>query len=72
MIKGEIRYMTVRHNWLDQLIGSNWIRRTNPERPTVGRGLPAEGCLSGQVKDFSAKYPDFHCTRVFDYSEEPS
>ena len=28
--------MTVRINWLDHLIGSNWIRKANPERPTVG------------------------------------
>ena len=43
--------MTVRQNRSDQFIGSNWIRRANPERttvgrglPTVGRGLPTEGC----------------------------
>ena len=43
--------MTVRKNWSDQLIGSNWIRKANPERlimgcvlPTVGCGLPAKGC----------------------------
>ena len=43
--------MTVRQNQSDQLIGSNWIRKANRERPTVGRvlptvghGLPAECC----------------------------
>ena len=43
--------MTVRLNQSDQLIGSNWIRKANPEKrtvgrvlPTVGRVLPAEGC----------------------------
>ena len=43
--------MTVRQNQSDQLIESNWIRKANPERPTVGlklltvgHGLPAEGC----------------------------
>ena len=35
--------MTVRQNRSDQLIGSNWIRRANPERLTVGRGLPIVG-----------------------------
>ena len=49
--------MTVRKNQSDQLIGSNWIRKANPESPTVshvlptvgrvlptvGHGLPAEG-----------------------------
>ena len=35
--------MTVRQNRSDQLIGSNWIRKANPERPTVGRGLPTMG-----------------------------
>ena len=33
--------MMVQQNRLDQLIGSNWIRKANPERPTVGRGLPS-------------------------------
>ena len=43
--------MIVKINRSDQPIGSNWIRKANPERatvgcvlPTVGRGLPAEGC----------------------------
>ena len=43
--------MTVRQNRSDQLIGSNWIGKANLERPTVdrvlptvGRGLPIEGC----------------------------
>ena len=42
--------MTVRINRSDQLIGPNWIRKANPERPTVsrvlptmGRGMPAKG-----------------------------
>ena len=35
--------MTVRINRMDQLIGSDWIRKTNPERPTVGRVLSTEG-----------------------------
>ena len=43
VIKGEWRYMKVRINWSDQLIGSNWIRKANPERPTVGRMLPTVG-----------------------------
>ena len=56
-IKGECWYMTVRINWSDQLNGSNWIRKANPEKPTVGhvlstvgRGLSAKGCqqLTGQ------------------------
>ena len=77
--KGEILYMRVRQNWSDQLIGSNWIRRANPERPTVGRGLPTVGhglpprtAHRGQVEDFGAKCPDFHFTRVSDYSGDPS
>ena len=40
----EWRYMTVRINRTDQLIGSDWIRKANPERPTVGCRLPTEGC----------------------------
>ena len=44
MCKGEWRYMMVRINRLDQLIGSNWIRKADWERSTVGRGLPSEGC----------------------------
>ena len=43
--------MMVRINRSDQIIESNWIRKANTERPTVGRvlatvgrGLPAEGC----------------------------
>ena len=50
--KGEWQYMTVLKNRSNQLIGSNWIRKANPERPTVGHGLPtvgrvlpSEGCL---------------------------
>ena len=35
--------MMVRINRLDQLIGSNWIQKANPERPTVGRVLPTVG-----------------------------
>ena len=35
--------MTVRINRTDQLIGSDWIRKANPERPTVGSVLPTEG-----------------------------
>ena len=30
-------------NPLDQRIGSNSIRKANPERPNVGRGLPTVG-----------------------------
>ena len=41
--KGEWRYLTVQINWSDQIIGSNWIRKANPERPTVGRVLPTVG-----------------------------
>ena len=36
--------MTVQINRSDKLIGSIWIRKANPERPTVGRGLPTVGC----------------------------
>ena len=36
--------MTVRINRKDQLIGSDWIRKANPERPTAGRVLPTVGC----------------------------
>ena len=36
--------MTVRIDRTDQLIGSDWIRKANPERPTVGRVLSAKGC----------------------------
>ena len=35
--------MTVRINQSDQLIGSNWIRKANPERPIVGCVLPTVG-----------------------------
>ena len=35
--------MTVQINRSDQLIGSNWIRKGNPERSTVGRVLPTMG-----------------------------
>ena len=35
--------MTVRINQTDQLNGSDWIRKANPERPTVGHMLPTEG-----------------------------
>ena len=38
--------MTVRLNPSNQRIGSNWIRKANPKRTTVGRGLPAKGCPS--------------------------
>ena len=57
--KGEIRYMTVRQNRSDQLIGSNWIRRANPERPTVGRGLPAEGCPPWAGRGLRRKMSEF-------------
>ena len=36
--------MTVQQNRSDQLIGSTWMRKANPKRPTVGRGLPTVGC----------------------------
>ena len=37
--------MTVRINRkADQLIGSDRIRKANPERPTVSRVLPTVGC----------------------------
>ena len=36
--------MTVRINRTDQLIGSDWIRKANPERPTVGHVLPTLVC----------------------------
>ena len=36
--------MTVRTNRTDQHIGSDWIRKANSERPTVGCRLPTEGC----------------------------
>ena len=36
--------MTVRINWKEQLIGSDWKRKANSERPTVGRELPTVGC----------------------------
>ena len=35
--------MTVRINRTDQLIESDWIRKANLERPSVGRVLPTEG-----------------------------
>ena len=58
--------MTVQINRSDQLIGSNWIRKANTERPTVGRVLPTVGCPPraahrGQVEDFGTKFTDFHC-----------
>ena len=35
--------MTVQINRSDHLIGSNWTRKGNPERSTVGRVLPTMG-----------------------------
>jgi hypothetical protein len=35
--------MTVRKNQSDQLIGSNGIRKANPQRPTVSHVLPTVG-----------------------------
>ena len=44
--------------------------------PTMGRGLPTvaqarSAAHRGQVKDFVAKYPYFHCTGVSVYSVNP-
>ena len=35
--------MTVRKNQSDKLIGSNWIRKANPESPIVSHVLPTVG-----------------------------
>ena len=61
--------MTVRYNRSDQLIGSNWIRTANPERPTVGwpplsMGFPPRAAHCGQVKDFGGKCLNFREIRL--------
>ena len=43
--------MRVQINRTDQLIRLDWIRKANPERPTVGRVLPTLGCRL-PTKDF--------------------
>ncbi len=71
--------MMVQQNRSDQLIGSKLIRKANPERPTVDRGLPPlavgfppSAAHRGQVEDFGAKCPDFHCIRLSNVSGDPS
>ena len=44
--------MAMRQNRLDQLMGSNWIRKANPERPTVGHG-PLAAQLWHKMSRFS-------------------
>ena len=55
--------MTVRINRTDQLIGTDWIRKANPERPAVGRVLPTVGrsrTLAKNVRVFIARgCPDY-------------
>ena len=68
--KGGWRYMAVQINRSDQLIGSNWIRKSNPVCcplwavccPPWAVGCQPRATHRGQVKGFGAKCTDFHYT----------
>ena len=61
--------MMVRINRLDKLIGSIWISKDNPERPTVvvccppwAVDCPPRAAHRGQVEDFGSKCTDLYST----------